>query len=61
MHDPPHESSHKSQNWYTLDGFKTNHVFHGQLKVVCKDENEIDSLVSTINFISKDTGMQFGI
>lgn len=47
---------------YTLDGVKINHLFFmDDLKLFAKNDNEIDSLVCTVNLISQDIGMQFGV
>ena len=47
---------------YTLDGVKINHLFFMEdLKLFAKNDNEIDSLVCTVNLISQDIGMQFGV
>ena len=47
---------------YTLGDVKINHLFFmDDLKVYGKDKAEIESLVSTVQLISQDTGMEFGI
>ena len=47
---------------YTLGYEKINHSFFmNDLKVYGKNKAEIESLVSTIQLISQDTGMKFGI
>ena len=52
----------KVQIGYALDGVKINHLFFmDDLKLFAKNENEIDSLVSTVNLINQDIGMQFGV
>ena len=41
---------------------KVNHLlFIDDLKLFAKDENEIDSLVTTVNVFSEDIGMMFGV
>ena len=41
---------------------KINHLlFMYNLKLFAKDENEIDSLVRTVNTFSEDIGMMFGV
>ena len=41
---------------------KANHLlFMDDLKLFGKNEREIDSLVKTVQVISKDIGMEFGI
>ena len=43
-------------------GFKLNHLlFMDDLKLFAKSKNQIDSLVQTVHFFSKDIGMQLGI
>ena len=45
-----------------LDGVKINHLlFMDDLKLLRKNEREVDSLVSTVKMISEDIGMEFGI
>ncbi len=47
---------------YRLGDMKINHLlFMDDLKMFAKSKNEIDSLVSTVQVISQDIGMQFGI
>ena len=47
---------------YTLGGLKINHLLlMDDLKVYGKDKAEIESLVSTVQLISQDIGMEFGI
>ena len=47
---------------YRLGDMKINHLlFMYDLKMFAKSKNEIDSLVSTVQVISQDIGMQFGI
>ena len=47
---------------YTLGELKINHwLFVDDLKVYGKDKAEIESLVSTVQLISQDIGMEFGI
>ena len=59
---PLTEILRKVKMGYTLDGIKINHLFFmDDLKLFGKNENEIDSLASTVNLISQDIGMQFGI
>eukprot|EP00795_Rhopilema_esculentum_P003517 gene3517-biopygen1669 len=59
---PLTEVLRKVKMGYTLDGVKINHLlFMDDLKLFAKNENEIDSLTSTVNLISQDIGMEFGI
>ena len=59
---PLTEILRKVKMGYTLDGIKINHLFFmDDLKLFGKNDNEIDSLASTVNLISQDIGMQFGI
>ena len=59
---PLTEVLRKVKMGYTLDGVKINHLlFMDDLKLFAKKENEIDSLTSTVNLISRDIGMEFGI
>ena len=47
---------------YTLGDVKINHLFFmDDLKVYGKDKAQIESLVSTVQLISQDIGMEFGI
>ena len=47
---------------YTLGDVKIYHLFFmDYLKVYGKDKAEIESLVSTVQLISQDIGMEFGI
>lgn len=47
---------------YIIDKVKINHVlFMTNLKLFSKNEKEINSLVSTVQVISKDTSMEFRI
>jgi len=42
--------------------FKVNHlVFMDDLKLSGKSEDQIDSLVQTVQLFSEDTGMEFGL
>ena len=53
-----------TQMGYKMDkeGPELNHLlFMDDLKLFAKKENEIDSLVQTVNVCSKDIGMEFGI
>ena len=44
------------------NGEKLNHLlFMDDIKIFAKSEHEINGLVSTIQILSKDTGMEFGI
>ena len=46
---------------YTLGDVKIDHLFFmDYLKVYGKDKAEIESLVSTVQLISQDIGMEFG-
>ena len=46
---------------YTLGDLKITHLlFMDDLKVYGKDKAEIESLVSTVQLISQDIGMEFG-
>ena len=59
---PLTEVLRKVKMGYTLDGVKINHLlFMDDLKLFAKNENEIDSLTSTVNLISQDIGVEFGI
>ena len=41
---------------------KINHLsFIDDLKMFAKNKKEIDSLVSTVQLVSQDIGMQFGV
>ena len=41
---------------------KINHLlFMDDLKMFAKNKNQIDSLVSTVQMISQDIGMRFGV
>ena len=41
---------------------KINHLsFKDDLKMFAKNKKEIDSLVSTVQLVSQDIGMQFGV
>ena len=52
----------KAKAGYGLGDVKINHLlFMDDLKIFAKNKNEIDSLVSTVQVISQDIGMQFGI
>ena len=54
----------KCKAGYQLERGKTkiNHLlFMDDLKLFAKDENEIDSLVRTVNVFSEDIGMMFGV
>ena len=47
---------------YIIDKVKINHVlFMTNLKLFSKNEKEINSLVSAVQVISKDTSMEFRI
>ena len=59
---PLTEILRKVKMGYTLDDIKINHLFFmDDLKLFGKNENEINSLASTVNHISQGKGMQFGI
>ena len=46
---------------YTLGSVKINHfLFMDDQKLYCKNEKEINSMVSTVYSVSKDIGMEFG-
>ena len=54
----------KSNMGYKLnkDGTTINHLFFmDDLKLFARNENEIDSLVQTVNLCCSDIGMEFGI
>ena len=52
----------KAKVGYRMGGVKINHLlFMDDLKMFAKNKNEIDSLVSTVQMISQDIGMQFGV
>ena len=52
----------KMRTGYTVGNVKINHLlFMDDLKLYCKNEKEIDSLVSTVHSFSKDIKMEFGI
>ena len=52
----------KAKAGYRLGDVKINHLlFMDDLKMFAKNKNEIDSLVSTVQMISQDIGMQFGV
>ena len=52
----------KAKAGYRLGDVKINHLlFMDDLKMFAKNKNEIDSLVSTVQVISLDIGMQFGV
>ena len=53
----------KSTAGYDLaKGFKVNHLlFMDDLKLFGKSEDQIDSLVQTIQVFSEDIGMEFGL
>ena len=51
-----------TKDGYTLGDVKIYHLFFmDYLKVYGKDKAEIESLVSTVQLISQDIGMEFGI
>ena len=45
------------QEW----GKKESSFFMDDLKLFCKNEEQIDSLVNTVNICSGDIGMEFGL
>ena len=53
----------KLKSGYTLkNGEKLNHLlFMDDLKIFAKSEREINGLISTVQILSNDTGMEFGI
>ena len=52
----------KAKAGYMLDNIKVNHLlFMDDLKLFAKNEKELDSLVSTVQFFSRDIGMEFGL
>ena len=52
----------KAKAEYRLGDAKIDHLlFMDDLKLFSKKKNEIDSLMSTLQVISQDTGMQFGV
>ena len=52
---PLTEVLRKVKMGYTFDGVKINHLlFMDDLKLFAKNENEIDSLTSTVNLICRD-------
>ena len=52
----------KMRTGYTLGTRKINNLlFMDDIKLFAKSEKEIDSLVATVNAISNDIGMEFGI
>ena len=52
----------KAKAGYRLGDVKISHLlFMDDLKMFAKNKNEIDSLVSTVQMISQDIGMQFGV
>ena len=47
---------------YTLGDVKINHLFFmDDLKVYGKDKAKIESLISTVQLISQDIGIEYGI
>ena len=47
---------------YIIDNAKINNLlFMDDLKMIYKNKKEINTLVSTVQAISKDVGMEFGI
>ena len=52
----------KAKAGYCLGDVKINHLsFMDDLKMFAKNKKEIDSLVSTVQLVSQDIGMQFGV
>ena len=52
----------KAKAGYSLGDVKINHLlFMDDLKMFAKNKKEIDSLVSTVQLVSQDIGMQFGV
>ena len=52
----------KAKAGYRLGDVKINHLlFMDDLKMFAKNKNEIERLVSTVQVISQDIGMQFGV
>ena len=58
---PLTEVLRKVKMGYTLDCVKINHLFIDDLKLFAKNENEIDSLTCTVNLISQDIGIEYGL
>ena len=53
---------HKAKAGYSLCDVKINHLlFMDDLKMFAKNKKETDSLVSTVQLVSHDIGMQFGV
>ena len=52
----------KAKAGYCLGNVKIHHfLFMDDLKMLAKNKKEIDSLVSTVQLVSQDIGMQFGV
>ena len=59
---PLTEILRKAKAGYILDDIKVNHLlFMDDLKLLAKNEKEINSLVSMVQLFSRDIGMEFGI
>ena len=53
---------HKAKAGYCLGDVKINHrLSMDDLKIFAKNKKEIDSLVSTVQLVSQDIGMLFGV
>ena len=63
MYDTPDPILRKVKSRYTLkNGEKLNHLlFMDDLKIFAKSEREVNGLVSTVQILSNDIGMEFGI
>ena len=60
---PLTQTLRKLKSGYTLKNEETlNHIlFMDDLKIFAKSDSEVDGLVSTVQILSNDIGMEFGI